>query len=826
MSLTSTTISDVGMLTRWRAGLLGRTSAWHVVLVLLVVANAIIDWLAYHEFVFEDAYITYAYAESIASGRGFVFNEGERVLGTTTPLYTLLLAILRLAGLAPPLASGVIFWVSLAGFAALGALLLRRLGHPGLGLLYAFVLMLGPLDLRRLYGLETPFHSLLLLGAIAMAVRRRPWLTGLFLGLAFLTRYDGFLLSVCLLPLWWLVDRKPPWRTAVCALAVVLPWLVFAQLYFGSVMPNTLEAKAGETDAAAYLYEAAAIQVRHLYQALPLSLDVRALQPIWVALLGLFGIMAPIFAAADRILRREPILATLIAFPFLLWIGYSLIGPPLAHSWHLVPGTLLLILMSVACWGEVADRVYRAFRPGSVVRLRPLVIVAVGTAMAMISLLNGRAAAEEAHAWLESNTYRGRIKAYRQLALWINDRGLGDLTVMMREPGYFRYLVDNRLIDAAGLTTADVFFHGPADRRTEPTELLETYRPDLIVTPPREWPDLPVAGYLPLVHSSGLRSLLIRRSVFRDRYAAFRGRWLEATPYWPGDEVPGRHPIVADFSGPDLDQGWELDGGLSAVVGNVASTLYDGKPVEESHLHTRGRSGLWGAVTSPPFVIDFDTLSFRFGGAQATQARLLVDGQAVLTIEGSGRPELRDFEWPVHAWVGKVAVLQFVDTNQANGFLVADHVRSIRYQKSHLIDDFESGIYGRQWRSTFDEQPRPLSDVAADRGLVFQIGSYGALSAGLQGKREMTSTPFVIEADRFSFLVLDFGGPLTKVELLVAGRVVRAFRGSKSEAVVPVVWDVERLRGKEAVLSVIDEQDSAWSWIGVDEIRVMGGPER
>jgi hypothetical protein len=225
-------------------------------------------------------------------------------------------------------------------------------------------------------------------------------------------------------------------------------------------------------------------------------------------------------------------------------------------------------------------------------------------------------------------------------------------------------------------------------------------------------------------------------------------------------------------------------------------------------------------------VIDFDTLSFRFGGAQATQARLLVDGQAVLTIEGSGRPELRDFEWPVHAWVGKVAVLQFVDTNQANGFLVADHVRSIRYQKSHLIDDFESGIYGRQWRSTFDEQPRPLSDVAADRGLVFQIGSYGALSAGLQGKREMTSTPFVIEADRFSFLVLDFGGPLTKVELLVAGRVVRAFRGSKSEAVVPVVWDVERLRGKEAVLSVIDEQDSAWSWIGVDEIRVMGGPGR
>ena len=34
---------------------------------------------------FDDFYITYRYAWNLAAGRGFVFNPGERVFGTTAP---------------------------------------------------------------------------------------------------------------------------------------------------------------------------------------------------------------------------------------------------------------------------------------------------------------------------------------------------------------------------------------------------------------------------------------------------------------------------------------------------------------------------------------------------------------------------------------------------------------------------------------------------------------------------------------------------------------------------------------------------------------------
>jgi hypothetical protein len=36
----------------------------------------------------DDAFITFRYARNIVHGVGFIYNAGERVLGTTTPLYT------------------------------------------------------------------------------------------------------------------------------------------------------------------------------------------------------------------------------------------------------------------------------------------------------------------------------------------------------------------------------------------------------------------------------------------------------------------------------------------------------------------------------------------------------------------------------------------------------------------------------------------------------------------------------------------------------------------------------------------------------------------
>ena len=73
-----------------------------IVIILLIIFTTILVrglLVYYSNYTADDSFITFRYVENIASGKGFVYNQGERVLGTTTPLYTLLLALLVKLGL-------------------------------------------------------------------------------------------------------------------------------------------------------------------------------------------------------------------------------------------------------------------------------------------------------------------------------------------------------------------------------------------------------------------------------------------------------------------------------------------------------------------------------------------------------------------------------------------------------------------------------------------------------------------------------------------------------------------------------------------------------
>ena len=58
---------------------------------ILVFSCAVLARLVPGPRTIDDAYITFRYARNILAGNGFLYNPGERILGTTTPLYTLTL---------------------------------------------------------------------------------------------------------------------------------------------------------------------------------------------------------------------------------------------------------------------------------------------------------------------------------------------------------------------------------------------------------------------------------------------------------------------------------------------------------------------------------------------------------------------------------------------------------------------------------------------------------------------------------------------------------------------------------------------------------------
>jgi hypothetical protein len=215
-------------------------------------------YMAHSGLTYEDALISLRYAVNWAGGHGLVYNPGERVFGATTPLYVGLLCLFTALKAASPL-----FWGKLvcaaadavtAGlwYAAIG----RRTGSRFAGLTFAVMFGLSPFIVEvSVSGMET---SLVLLGitvAFLAAQAERPVLLGLAIGLTALVRLDallfgGLLLLDRVLRIGRLRAESPtgprlrlPWREAAVAAGCLAPWLLFAGLYYGSVVPNSIAAK-------------------------------------------------------------------------------------------------------------------------------------------------------------------------------------------------------------------------------------------------------------------------------------------------------------------------------------------------------------------------------------------------------------------------------------------------------------------------------------------------------------------------------------------------------------------------------------------------------
>ena len=223
-------------------GVLGK-KVFNWVPVILVGLLAAGIFFAFSQWVYDDPFITYRYARNLLNGFGFVYNPGERVLSTTTPLFTLILAIIGWGVPDLHLLAIILGIVSLA----IGGLFIFDLartwnspivGWTGLLLYPTFPLLVSTL------GSETPIYLALCLGSFAFYARKKLITSGIFIALATLARPDGILI-LGILGIDYLFRRKNsvPWKSLSIVFIILISWIGFAWLYFGSPIPVTLAAK-------------------------------------------------------------------------------------------------------------------------------------------------------------------------------------------------------------------------------------------------------------------------------------------------------------------------------------------------------------------------------------------------------------------------------------------------------------------------------------------------------------------------------------------------------------------------------------------------------
>jgi hypothetical protein len=309
------------------------------VLVALIVILALAARLIPGPRTIDDAYITFRYARNLLAGQGLVFNPGERVLGTTTPLFTLVLAAaaLPVGGAAAPFP---VIALVLATLFDLGACLtlahLGRVRMPGRRLVAALAWAIAPASVTSAVGgLETRLIGLLVALAFLAHLRQRALLTGCLCGLAALTRPDALIpVALIALDVAWGALRvaRDRWRAvlrfALPLVVLLLAWSAFAWFYFGALLPQSMLAKQ-----VAYRLPEDAAFIR-LIQAYGTPFMENELVGTWWIAPGLVLSMALSLLALSGVGRRLPGAWPLFAYPWAFLIVFSAANP-LIFRWYL-----------------------------------------------------------------------------------------------------------------------------------------------------------------------------------------------------------------------------------------------------------------------------------------------------------------------------------------------------------------------------------------------------------------------------------------------------------------------------------------------------------
>ena len=217
-----------------------------IALTLLLAASLPLAILARH-IAYDDAWITYRYAWNLAAGNGFVYNVGERYLGTSAPGYAVLLAFFGLFSPdAVPTVSGVICVVSLVaiglGLYAFG----RERDDWVVGLVAGLLFVCNPTSIESFGGEMLLQIALVIWAFVAESRGRSMWAVGLGVA-ATILRPDGIVpLGIIGLHQTW-VHRQLPWREmAVAALTLAL-WHGGLWLYFGVPLPIPMRTKVSSS---------------------------------------------------------------------------------------------------------------------------------------------------------------------------------------------------------------------------------------------------------------------------------------------------------------------------------------------------------------------------------------------------------------------------------------------------------------------------------------------------------------------------------------------------------------------------------------------------
>ncbi len=441
----------------------------------------------------EDFMITLRYAENFAAGHGLVYNLGERVLGTTTPLYTLFLALAAWLHLSPTLCGKAINILADGGLCLVLYLWLRHEGLEKAGRIAAFLAAVHPIQIRwAISGMETSLVAAAGVWAMYALSRRRYIEVYCALGTLFLLRWDSVLLAVIVTAAICFRERRAPFTGLSLFALIVLPWIIVAGRYYGNPIPITGQAKVhvygwfadhlgakelrveatgfGQGLTSLIRYEPTWLLRRVPRQQKLLNYVIGSVPAFLLALAAVIGFIHAIRA------RRWQLMPP--ALWILVYFAAFLLSRVLVFEWYLVPPLPVFEVFAaigLALWADRASAVLpaRTRLPAAVATLSFAAIVPTA---ALVPILRRSQQVEE--------TVR------KPIGLWLYTNSLPGDRILLEPIGYIGYYSRRSVIDVIGLVSPQVLPYYSAAEVSPWLSQIRDFQPEWCVLRAAETADI------------------------------------------------------------------------------------------------------------------------------------------------------------------------------------------------------------------------------------------------------------------------------------------------------------------------------------------------
>jgi arabinofuranosyltransferase len=433
----------------------------------------------------DDAYITFRYARNLLDGDGPVYNPGEPVLGTTTPLYMGLLSALSLplGGSRAPFPEIAMAINALAD--ALACLVLIGIGkslrsEPA-GWAAALVWAVSPMSVTfAIGGLETSVYILLLLTVLYCRLLGKFTAMSILAGLAFLARPDALiLLALVWAELVFALTRREGFREGIRkAFIVSLPlllllagWLTFASVYYGTLLPNSLLAKS-----VAYRLDPGSALVRMIqHYGTPFNEDLTFGSGVLIVTAPLYLFLSLLGILSAEKLRPRIGAAAGLAFPWAYLLAFAAANP-LIFRWYLAPPSPFLLLSIFMGMAALLGLPRAAAFP----RVRRILFAALAAGALLLSMRDWTLSPDHGPARPAPQMAYIRLElVYQKVAEDIRSRILPGYTVAAGDVGVLGYMLDAPILDTVGLNSPEAVPYYPLPESLYAT--IYAVPPDLIL---------------------------------------------------------------------------------------------------------------------------------------------------------------------------------------------------------------------------------------------------------------------------------------------------------------------------------------------------------